>query len=54
VTPHKYVSGAHYLTLVPTTPADTLRRIVFETDGRRVTRYRTGLLPYVANVEGCG
>lgn len=54
VTPHKYVSGAHYLTLVPGAPADTVHRIVFETDGKLVTRYRAGVVPYVENVEGCG
>lgn len=54
VTPHKYVSGAHYLTSIPGAPADTVHRIVFETDGVRVTRYRAGLVPFVENVEGCG
>jgi len=54
VTPHKYVRGAHYLTSIPGAPADTLHRIVFETDGKRITRYRAGLVPYVENVEGCG
>jgi len=54
VTPHKYVHGGHYLTLVPGAPADTLHQLIFETDGERVTRYRAGLTPYVGYVEGCG
>lgn len=54
VTPHKYVSGAHYLTSIPGAPADTVHRVIFETDGKRVTRYRAGLVPYVEHVEGCG
>jgi hypothetical protein len=29
-------------------------RIVFETDGQRVTRFRAGRLPAVQYVEGCG
>lgn len=54
VTPHKYVSGGHYLIFIPGAPADTTHQLIFETDGNRVTRYRAGLAPYVSNVEGCG
>jgi hypothetical protein len=50
VSPHKYVEG-HYLTV---TPRDTGHRVVFETDGQRVTRYRAGRLPEVKWVERCG
>jgi hypothetical protein len=50
VAPHKYVEG-HYLTV---TPADPAYRIIFETDGQRVTRYRAGRLPEVEWVERCG
>ena len=50
VTPHKYTDG-HYLSV--TSPADSMYRIVFETDGRRVTQYRAGRLPAVDYVEGC-
>lgn len=52
VQPHKY-SGptGHYL--VVTTPTDTMRRIVFETDGTHVLNYRAGLRPAVDFVEGC-
>ncbi len=49
--PHKYVSGGHYL--VVNAPADTALRLVFETDGKRVTSYRVGRMPEVMWVEGC-
>ena len=47
--PHKYADG-HYLIV---TPGDPNQRIIFETDGRKVTRYRAGSLPEVEWVEGC-
>jgi hypothetical protein len=50
-TPHKYVKGGHYLTV---TPADTSYRIVFETNGKKVTSFRSGRVPEVEQVEGCG
>ena len=46
--PHKYTDG-HYL-VVDTAPG---RRLVFETDGTLVTRYRAGGVPQVDWVEGC-
>jgi hypothetical protein len=49
--PHKYVSGGHYL--VVNSPADSTQRLVFETDGKRVTSYRVGRMPEVMWVEGC-
>ena len=52
VSPHKYTDG-HYLTVTPAGAADSSYRIIFETDGQRVTRYRAGRLPEVAWVEGC-
>lgn len=52
VQPHKYVDG-HYLVVTPAAPADSSHRIIFETDGRRVTSFRTGRLPEVRWVEGC-
>jgi hypothetical protein len=53
VQPHKYTGPAgHYL--IVDDPADSLRRIVFETDGALVTRYRVGARPAVDLVEGCG
>jgi hypothetical protein len=50
-TPHKYVKGGHYITVAP---ADTSYRIVFETDGKKVTSFRSGRVPEVEQVEGCG
>jgi hypothetical protein len=50
-TPHKYTAG-HYLT-VRAAGADSANRLVFETDGERVTRYRGGRMPEVEWVEGC-
>jgi hypothetical protein len=49
--PHKYVDG-HYL-VVRGTDGDSVYRLVFETDGQRVTRYRGGRAPEVEWVEGC-
>jgi hypothetical protein len=51
--PLKYGSG-HTLTVISAAPADSTFRLVFETDGRRVTRYRAGRMPEVEYVEGCG
>ncbi len=52
VRPAKYTSG-HSLLVTPLTGArDT--RIVFETDGKTVTQFRSGMLPAVEYVEGCG
>jgi hypothetical protein len=48
VAAHKYTDG-QYLTVAP----DARHRIVFETDGGWVTRYRVGRLPEVEWVEGC-
>jgi hypothetical protein len=50
--PHKYDTAGRYLVLVPA-DGDSLR-LVLETDGRVITRYRTGLLPAAEYVEGCG
>jgi hypothetical protein len=52
VEPHKYTGPeGHYL--VVSRPADTLYLIIFETDGKRVERYRAGRRPAVEFVEGC-
>ena len=51
-TPHKYTKG-HYLTVAPSAPVDSAYRIVFETEGQRVTVFRTGRRPAVEYVEGC-
>jgi len=50
--PHKYVTNGHYLSVA--SPNDSTRRIVFETDGITVRRYRVGRQPEVDFVEGCG
>lgn len=52
VQPHKYTAG-HYLIVTPAATRDSAFRIVFETDGSVVTRYRAGRLPEVEWVEGC-
>ncbi len=51
VTPHKYTydTGGQYLSV----PGTDRKRLVFETDGTKVTRYRIGRLPEVEWVEGC-
>jgi len=51
-TPHKYTPDGHYLTVTPTDKS--ANRIVFETDGKAVTEYRSGALPAVEYVERCG
>lgn len=53
-TAHKYVPGAQYLTVRSVSPADSSRRMVFETENGRVTRFRTGRVPEVEWVERCG
>lgn len=52
VQPHKYEDG-HYVIAMPGAPADTLHRLVFETVGGVVKRYRGGVIPAVEYVEGC-
>ena len=52
VEPHKYTDG-HYLVVTPSATADQAFRIVFETDGEKVLRYRSGRMPAVQYVEGC-
>ena len=52
VTPHAYTGpDGHYLTVTP--PGDTLHRIIFETDGRKVLHIRAGQRPAVDYIEGC-
>jgi hypothetical protein len=52
VQPHKYTDG-HYLVARPAQGSDTTHLLVFETDGRVVTRFRGGRRPQVEYVEGC-
>ncbi len=51
-TPHKYNDKGHYLTVESKT--DSTLKIVFETDGVKVLRFRSGKTPAVEYVEGCG
>ena len=46
--PHKYIEGGFYLTLTVGN-----RRLVFETDGRRVIEMSSGRKPEIDYVEGC-
>lgn len=48
---HEYDPEGSVLTFVPEDPVDT--RLVFETDGSKVTAMRGGRLPEVEYVEGC-
>ena len=52
--PHKYVSGGEYLIVKAASPADSTLRIVFESEGGRITRLRSGRAPEVEWVERCG
>ncbi|HEY4307336.1 MAG TPA: hypothetical protein VGM82_22885 [Gemmatimonadaceae bacterium] len=49
---HKYDPQGRYL--IVASPNDSTRRIIFETDGKTVRRYRVGRRPEVDYVEGCG
>ena len=52
VEPHKYTGPeGHYLVLSDS--SKPRNRIIFETDGRRVLRYRAGRRPEVDWIEGC-
>ena len=53
VEPQKYGTG-HNLVVTPKAAGDSAFRIVFETDGQKVTKYRAGKRPQVEYVEGCG
>jgi hypothetical protein len=46
-------TGGHFLTVSAEDGADSVRKLVFETDGKRVVRFRTGLRPAVDWIEGC-
>jgi hypothetical protein len=48
---HKYRPTGR--NLIVTDPADSMLRIIFETDSGRVVRYRAGRRPAVDYVEGC-
>ena len=53
VTRHFYDPDGHYLIVRSPDPALSQYRIVFETDGTRVTSFRAGKLPEVEFVEHC-
>jgi hypothetical protein len=53
VGPHPYVRGGHELVYTPASRSLANRRIIFETDGRKVTYIRAGRLPEVRYIEGC-
>ena len=53
VVPHKYDTAGRYLVFAPPT-GDTAYRVLFETSGDQVVRYRAGRVPEVEWVEGCG
>jgi hypothetical protein len=52
--PHKYLQGGHYLTVTPPAGAEGAYKIIFETDGKQVTEFRSGKSPEVEQVERCG
>ena len=52
VQPHPYTGPAGHYLIVPAAD-DTMYRLIFETDGRAVTRYRAGRRPEVDFKEGC-
>ncbi len=52
--PHKYVPSGRYLTVPGAAVPDSDYRLLFEIDSGRVTRYRSGRMPEVEWVEGCG
>lgn len=53
VQPHKYDTAGHYLIVNHAPDTDHGLKLVFETDGNRVTKYRAGRMPEVEYVEGC-
>jgi len=54
VEPHPYTGPeGHYLVYVPRDSADTAFGMIFETDGRVVTSYRSGEHAAVQLIEGC-
>jgi hypothetical protein len=53
VRPNKYTGPVGHDIIVNAT-ADSTHRLIFETDGKKVVRYRAGRQPAVDLVEGCG
>jgi hypothetical protein len=50
---HYPPAGAHYMIFNAADPEDRAFRMLFETDGDVVTRFRTGTVAAVGQVEGC-
>ena len=53
VTGHPYLPPGHYLIYTPADSALAHLSMIFETDGRVVTRFRAGMKGAVAQIEGC-
>lgn len=53
ITPHDDIPGGRYFTIVPQAESDRNYRLIFETDGRRIVRFRAGKLPEVDYAKGC-
>jgi hypothetical protein len=53
IEPHPYEPEGHYLKYSPASGDERQFGIVFETDGAKVTRFRTGTLAAIALMEGC-
>ncbi len=51
--PHHYDPAGHYLTVVPSEPADQAYRIRFSTDGNQVVEIDAGFERATSLVEGC-
>jgi hypothetical protein len=45
--------GSHDMIVTPVDPSDRDYQMLFETDGAKVTQFRSGLKAAVAQVEGC-
>jgi hypothetical protein len=53
VSGHPSLEGGHYLVYEPTSPASRAFGLIFETDGQRVTSFRSGEADAVQAIEGC-
>ena len=53
VTQHPYLQTGHYLVYTPQDAADRDFSLIFETDGQRVTSFRSGYARNVGQIEGC-
>jgi hypothetical protein len=53
VRPHPSTPGGHYLVHVPDEPRVKGFELLFETDGKVVTTFRSGVIAVVDTPEGC-